>query len=428
MAQPSPIDQVFSYICKFDTKPLMQDAKADVVIVGGGMAGLSAAQAFKKKGCSVILIEKNFCGAGASGKSSGFITPDSEFPLHALVDRYGAEKAKQLWEFVGGGVDLIKNNIESYSLDCDYQKQDTLVAASSLKDFTEQIAVEHAVRKQLGYESTLYSQETVEHVLGSSGYFGAVRYPHTFGINGYYYLQAVKDVLRDEGIEIYEETPALSVESHKVKTPNGMIQAGLVVLCVDRFLPTLHKLTYEVFPVQTFLMISAPLSQSDVQKIFPEERLMVWDTELIYTYYRVTGENRLLLGGSTLAGTYAGREQHENNRAWRKLEKYFKAKFPSVSPHFEYMWPGLIGVSKDIMPIAGRDKEDDSLYYVTAAAGLPWAAALGAYAADALIDGRTDMDAYFNPYRPFRLGHVTQTLLGTRITFALSHLFTVQSI
>jgi len=86
-----PQDQVFWYLNGGVTgvTPLMHDIACDVVVVGGGMAGLTAAQAFCAKGLSVVLIEKNYCGAGASGKSSGFITPDSELSLFELARIFG---------------------------------------------------------------------------------------------------------------------------------------------------------------------------------------------------------------------------------------------------------------------------------------------------------------------------------------------------
>ena len=86
------------------------------------------------------------------------------------------------------------------------------------------------------------------------------------------------------------------------------------------------------------------------------------------------------------------------------------------------MWPGLIGLSKDIVPIAGRDAQWPSVYYVLAGAGLPWVAGLAQYSAEHLLDGRTDMDAIVSPYRRFAFGKFLQKLLGNRITFALSNL------
>ena len=75
-----PQDQVFWYVNKRDIKPLTHDITTDVVVVGGGISGLTAAQSFGKKGCKVVLIEKNYCGSGASGKSSGFITQMQSWP------------------------------------------------------------------------------------------------------------------------------------------------------------------------------------------------------------------------------------------------------------------------------------------------------------------------------------------------------------
>ncbi len=94
-----PLDQVLWYIDRPLCKPAQKSLNVDIVIVGGGIAGLSAAQSFHEKGLSVALIEKNYCGAGASGRSSGFITPDSEFSLHNLLEFYGPEQGKNLWEF-----------------------------------------------------------------------------------------------------------------------------------------------------------------------------------------------------------------------------------------------------------------------------------------------------------------------------------------
>src|SRR6185436_16971693 len=85
--------------------PLAQDARTEIVVVGGGVAGLSCAQALSEKGCKVVLLEKDQCGSGASGRSSGFVTPDSEMELSDLIRNLGPHVAKRLWEFALGGVE-----------------------------------------------------------------------------------------------------------------------------------------------------------------------------------------------------------------------------------------------------------------------------------------------------------------------------------
>ncbi len=416
-----PQDEVFWYLSNDVCKPLTTTIKVDVAVVGGGMAGITAAQSFSKKGLKVALVEKGFCGAGASGKSSGFITPDSEFSLGDMVGKYGTEKAQALWEFAGGGVRLIEKNILDYALDCDYVVQNTLVVASSEKAFSDDISKEHETRKNLKYPSVLYAKNELGKILGSQDYYGGISYPGSFGINSYRYCQGMKRVLLDLGVDVFEETPVLAVEDHFLVTPSGKIEAGVIVLCTDRFTPDLGRLTSQVYHAQTFLLMSSPVADADLYRIFPDRPVMVWDTDLIYNYFRVSNDNRILLGGASLLSTYAANPHYHNERMFYQLTNYFKKKFPDVTAHFEYLWPGLIGISKDIMPLAGLDRDERSIYYIAGAAGLPWAAALGAYSAKRLIDGNKEFDDCFSPYRKFPIGEGLQRILGKKISFALSN-------
>ena len=84
----------------------------DAIVIGGGPAGSTAAALIAEKGHKVLLLERDFCGSGASGRSSGFITPDSEMELSDLVRNRGIDRARSLWEFVVAGVDGIRANIE----------------------------------------------------------------------------------------------------------------------------------------------------------------------------------------------------------------------------------------------------------------------------------------------------------------------------
>jgi len=399
---------------------LQSDVSADVLIVGGGMAGLSCAQKLREVGLSVVLVEKDFCGAGASGKTSGFITPDSEIELSSLLRSYGPEKAKNIWEFVLSGVQVIRKNIEINNIECDYQVQDSLfIANSSVK--TKYVEEEHSARETLGYTSSLYDAKNLEQIIGTKHYKAAVRYPDTFGMNSYLYCQALRDIVVKAGVKVYEDTNVLRVNQDGVDTPFGKVTANKVIVCGDRFIPDLGVLEKEIYHVQTFLGISKQLNETEIKKIFKESRMMVWDTDLVYNYFRVTGDNRILLGGGDVLYTYAHNPPYNTARFKRRLTTYFKKKFPNVAIELEYIWPGMLGVSKDLLPIMGADEKMENVWYVGAATGLPWAAALGTYAAERVINGRNEFDEIFSWKRNFIIGPRMQTLLTTPVTYAVSH-------
>lgn len=400
--------------------PLAGDAKTEVVVVGGGVAGLACAQALHDQGRKVILLEKAVCGSGASGRSSGFVTPDSEMELSNLVRTRGTERAKRLWDFVVSGVEDIRGNIQRHKIDCDFQIQDSLFLANS-PEGAVLVGNEHDARSRVGYDSTLYDAHTIRSVLGSNECCGGVRYTGTFGINTHRYCQALRDILRESGVTIHEQSCVSEIGEGRVVANKFTVRADAVVICVDCSLPQFDMLTKEVYHIQTFLAVSAPLTEAQVSRIFPEGRLMVWDSDLIYQYFRLTGDNRLLLGASTARYTYARRQRRVVPGILRKMRAFVRRKFPHTPVDLEYFWPGLIGVSKDFLALAGHDPARPGISFVSGATGLAWAAALGRYMADKLQSGRSELDAEFDPKRHFVISAPVQRLIGKPSAFALSH-------
>ncbi len=415
----TPQDQVFWYLKRSPVEPLRSNIQADVAIIGGGMAGLTAAQAFANKGKKVALLEAYYCGAGASGKSSGFITPNSELGFEDFVAQFGLDAARIIWKSIASGVEHIRSNIEKYQLDCDYEQQDTLVVANSAHGLKSLIK-EHEGLIRYGYASDYVPKEKVQQLLGSSQYHGGITYNGTFGIGAYAYCQAMKDVLIQQGVQIYEETPVIDFGKQRVNTLHATVDAQHIIVCTDRFTPQFKKLTTQVYHAQTFILMSQTLTDAHMKALFPQRPLMVWDTELIYNYYRLMG-NRLLLGGGSIVNTYNRYETHESNYMYRKLSNYFKRMFPQVTIQFEQMWPGLIGISKDVAPLCGADKDDESIYYIAAATGLPVAAMLGKYCADHIVDKADHLKDFFSPYRSFPINRVLHTIIGNKLAFALSN-------
>lgn len=416
-----PQDETFWYLQRQEAQSLRADRETEVVVIGGGMAGITTAQAFANKGKKVILLEAYYCGAGASGKSSGFITPNGEISLSEFVRRYGEEGGLAIWNLLEKrGMEHIRNNIKEYKIECDYIEEDSLEVASTEKDL-KAILKEAEYLAKFGFETRFTKKEDIPTHLGSTRYYGGVTYGKNFGISAYKYCQSMKNILIQQGIEVYEETPVLSLQDNVITTLHATVKANTIIVCADRFIPMLGKLTKEIYQIQNFLLISQPLTDQEIRKMFPQKNLMIWDTELIYNFYRITG-NRLLLGGGSAWYAYNTFASYHNEYMYKKLTRYATDTFPDLKIQFEQLWPGLIGVSKDIAPVVGYDKEMKSIYYVGAPAGLTVAAMLGNYSADHIIDGNDTLKDYFSPYRKFKIGGILQSILGTKISFALSHL------
>jgi gamma-glutamylputrescine oxidase len=417
----SPQDQVFWYLNRPAVKPCGQNLTTDVVIIGGGMAGLAAAQAWNARGQKVVLLEKYYCGSGATGKSSGFITPHSELSLTEFAHQYGDQVAGQIWQLLTSGVHDIRQNILQHQFDCDYTPQETLIVATSPKGL-KNLTLESQNLAKFGCPSTVHDTQSIQKQISSKLYFGGLAYPDTFRINAYAYCQELKQLLQSQGVLIFEETPVIEIGKDCVTTAQAKISAKQIIVCTDRFTPELGFLKQEIYHAQTFLMCSQVLTEQQISAIFPNQRHLTWDTDLIYNYFCITGQNRLLLGGGSMLNTYNQYPTHDSGYMLNKLTNYFHNHFPDAKVQFEQMWPGLIGLSKDIVPIAGRDQNNPQIYYIAAAAGLSIAAALGRYSAEHLIDGRSDLDKFFSPYRKFPISGLAQTLLGTKLSFALSNL------
>jgi len=400
--------------------PLEGALDTDVVVVGGGMMGLICARTLRARGQRVCLVEAESCGAGASGRSSGLVTPDSELELRDLVRQFGPDEAGKLWAFALGGVKAIRQAILEDRIDCDMQAQDALFVAAT-GGGAEVISAEYAARNTFGYSSTFFSRESLPSILGSPAYFGALRFGDTFGIDAYRACAGLRQGLLETGAQIFERSPVTRILENGVETAGGAVRARAVILCADRFLPALGLARREVYHVQTFLAISEPLGSSDIDRMFPRGPLMVWDTDLTYKYFRLTGDGRLLIGGGTLASTYSRREQHRPQQAVLRLTHYLAERFPGVRVKFIACWPGLIGISKDFAPVVGCHPRYSSVIYAAGAAGLPWAAALGRYLAEKVLDGRHDVDASLAVHRRFPIGPHVHAVLGAPAAFAMSH-------
>ncbi|MDB4932010.1 MAG: dependent oxidoreductase [Myxococcaceae bacterium] len=410
----------FEQVAPSGRAPLTGSVSADAVVVGGGIAGLSAAQRLLDAGLAVALVEADTCGAGATGRSSGFITPDSELQLADLARRFGDDTARRLYAGARASCDHVRATIERHGLRCDLVECDSVYAALD-EAGARTLREEHEVRRRLGFASSYLDAGAVPSAVATRRYAGAVRYGDTFAINAAAYAAGLRDALAAAGVAVYERSPVTSIAPGVVTTRGGEVRAPRVILCLDRYAPSLGVATRAVHHARAYLTLTEALDRGVIASLFPAGPVMLWDTDLIYQYLRPTAEGRILVGGGALSRTYV---DHAADAApvYAKLERYLEETFPALrGVRFTHRWHGLIGVTKDILPLAGVGADGRGAFHALAGAGLPWSVTAGRVAAERALSGAVDRDDVFDPGRAFTTLDPLQPLLGKPLTWMLAY-------
>ncbi len=406
--------------------PLTKSIKCDVLIVGGGFSGVSTAAEFLRKGLSVVLIEKNIIGGSSSGRSAGFLTPDSELELHQLVRRYGTKAAGEIWSAPCRGIERIVETIQRNDIQAGLLKQDSLFLGLG-KDGTEAVASELECRESVGFtDQRTYDAEQLKEVIGAQGYTAGIRYGGTYGVNPLACLQGIKNLLIDNGMQIFESTEMERLEDHTAYTHAGSVTADHIIVAVDKLSDTISPLADEVFHAQTFLSVTEPLTDKELRVLFPAgDQLQCWDSKLVYSYFRLTGDNRLLLGGGSPITTFM-RDAYNNPRVIGKVIKDFKSHFPELRElSFIQFWPGLIDATRDLLPVIAKPPEHPHIRFILGCVGIPWATFCGSFTARNILgDANDEYDKYFNYFsnqRHFALPSSLGGVIGKPLLFSLAN-------
>lgn len=406
--------------------PLTRDIKCDVLIVGGGFSGVSAAAEFLRKGLSVVLIEKNIVGGSSSGRSAGMLTPDSELELHQLVRRYGVKAAAEIWEAPCRGIERIVDTIERHGIQAGLLRQDSLFLGLG-KGGGEAVESERECRASVGFtDQRVYDEGQLKGILGAQGYTAGIRYGGTYGINPLATLQGIKDLLIENGMQVFESTEMERLDDHTAYTHAGSVTADHIIIAVDKLDRQISPLADEAFHAQTFLSVTEPLTDRELRVLFPAgEQMQCWDSKLVYSYFRLTGDNRLLLGGGTPITTYL-RDAYNSPGIIRRIIKDFQSHFPDLSElSFTQFWPGQIDMTRDLLPVIVRPPGLEHVRFILGCVGIPWATFCGSFAArNVLGDADNDYSRYFNYFsnrRYFALPSSLGKVIGKPMLFSLAN-------
>lgn len=381
--------------------PLEWEHTTEVVVVWWWMAGLFAAKTLIEAGKKVVLIERNICGWWMSGRSWWFLTPDSELWLRQIEQRYGKETAKKLREFGQWWQDLIVHTARENKFDCDLQDEDSLLLWWK-NSWIEEVKNEYEARQEYWYDGEFIERKDIyKHTTGKC-YTAWLRYKNCFAIDPMVFCQEMKNYLQKLWVQVFEQTTIQSYTHNYIQTSRWSIHCDNIIFCVWKVRSSLHKeYSKDTYGIQNFITMSEPLSDEIVNTMFPQWKLMCRDTKLAFTYFRLTGDNRLILWWGNMFTAWFPFDILYPYGIQKVISEIQSVYNTMKTFAFDYYWSGRIETTKDMMPIIDQDEDNANHRWVQWCVWLPRAAAWGRLAAESLLGKWNELLPLFKRNRKF---------------------------
>ena len=274
--------------------------RADVLVIGGGYAGLAAARRFAEHGRSVVVLEAQPFSTGASTRNGGMVIPELKTGPGALTRSYG-ELGTRMYAAVNEAFDWTEALIATAGIDCDYHRSGQLyLAHNDVARRAMRTAVEDHVAH--GEDVRLIEGDALREEIGSAAYAAGMVIARTGGLQpARFHAGLLRRCMHPE-VQLHERTRAIAITedgpgAHTVVTDRGSVRAHLVFVATnataDGLLPQLQR---RVLPIGSFIIATEVLDPALAASVSPRNRMLVDSKNLLF-YWRLTPDGRLAFGG-----------------------------------------------------------------------------------------------------------------------------------
>jgi gamma-glutamylputrescine oxidase len=326
--------------------------RADVAVVGGGIAGASAALHLAKRGYQVALLEARFVGYGASGRSGGQTIFGLAATQKALQAQVGRDDAHRLFRLSIEALDCTQALIAEYGIECDYHSNHVHVATKP-RHVDELTAWLHELHDEYGYRSTaLLSRDELQLHVRSDHYLGGLIDTRSGHLHPLKYTEGLARAAELEGVRIFEQSEVLRYESGggvTVHTAQGMVRCAQLILCGNAYLGGVApSLARRILGVGTYIIATEPLAAERARSLLPSNAAIA-DINWILDYFRLSADHRILFGGRVSYSAMQPRRLAESMR--NRLVRVF----PSLADvTIDYAWGGFLDITMSRAPDFGR--------------------------------------------------------------------------
>ncbi len=370
---------------------LTHDTEADVAIVGAGLTGMWTAYYLNKAnpGLSIAICEREIAGYGASGRNGGWCSALFPASLAKLDRMAGREQAIAMYEAMQRTVNEVVCVTIAENIDCHWAKGGSVSFARSPSQL-ERARAEVDEARLYGFDETdlrLLTAEQARDLACASDVLGGVYTPHCAAIHPARLARGLARLLRERGVQIYEQTPVQRIEPGKLITATGTVKARYVIRATEGYTPELPGQGRAIVPVYSLVIATAPLPESVWAQIGLELRPTFSDLRHLIIYGQRTADGRLVFGGRGAPYHFGSAVRASFDRVpevFAGLRATLIELFPVLADvAITHTWGGPIGIARDWCASVGLDPST----------GLGWA---GGYVGDGLsttnLAGRTLAD------------------------------------
>jgi gamma-glutamylputrescine oxidase len=399
---------------KQDARPPLAGAEAaDICIIGAGFTGISAALELSERGFSVIVLESERVGFGASGRNGGQIVNGYSRDLDVISARYGVDAGRVIGAMALEGGNIIRERVQKYNISCDLVPGGLFAAITEKQmrglehhkktwnDFGHdclELVEKSALPKHV--KTDLYVGGLIDHLGG-----------HLHPLN---LVQGEAAAAETLGARIFEDSRVISVDTGPnplVKTANGEVRAKFVLVCGNAYIgDLLPEIGGKIMPVSTQILATEPLGET-AKSLLPSN-VCVEDANYVLDYFRRTADNRLLYGG----GIVYGGQDPASIRA--KILPNMLKTFPGLKDaRIDFAWSGNFALTLTRFPQLGRLSPTVYYSHGDSGHGVTTTHLLGRILGEAVAGTAGRFDVFERlPYYPFPGGktfRVPLTVLGS---------------
>ncbi len=338
-----------------ERKKLINDLEVDVAIVGAGFTGLWTAYYLKKLSpeTSVVVLEKNHVGFGASGRNGGWCSALFATSLDKLAKKSSPKNAREQYLEMVKTLDEIESVLNIEDIDADWQRGGTLSLARNQIQL-KRAAAEVNHYRSWGFDDSylkLLTKNEASEILAASNVLGGTFTPHCAAINPAKLVLGLSSAVEKLGVEIYENSCAVDIAPSLVTGAAFKVRAKYIVRALEAFTPTIQKYRRDLIPVYSLMIATEPLPSEIIEKIGLKNRTTFADYRNTIIYGQRTKDNRIAFGGRGAPYPYGSKikpklEQHAKTH--KDLELTLKELLPQIKDFkISHTWGGPLGIPRD---------------------------------------------------------------------------------